>query len=368
MKAFIIAMMMLMSGFAYADNFFEKEASGTPELIQKGPQKHWCPICGMKLESFYKTNHAVVLNNGNTRQYCSIRCLVSDFPNIEGQIKKFLVVDAKTEKLIDAKKAYYVIGSSAPGTMTKVSKIAFGLEADAKAFQKDFGGEIKDFGAAFQTAEESMKTDIEMTSMKRQKMMYPMGEKAYKSVCKPVNPADFEQISVMKAYITDNGLCGSLNESQLQAVALYLWDVVRINQDTGYNFIKVPENEKCPVCGMFVAKYPRWAAEITYKQNDAEKIVYFDGVKDMMKFYFKPEKWGNYRGISMTSIRVSDYYSQKAIDAKKAFYVTGSDILGPMGNELIPFESETNAKTFLKDHKGKKVYRFEQISAKLLMQ
>ena len=33
-----------------------------------------------------------------------------------------------------------------------------------------------------------------------------------------------------------------------------------------------------------------------------------------------------------------------------------------MGNELIPFEQESDAKTFLKDHRGKKIVRFDQVS------
>jgi nitrous oxide reductase accessory protein NosL len=59
---------------------------------------------------------------------------------------------------------------------------------------------------------------------------------------------------------------------------------------------------------------------------------------------------------------VTDYYSQKPIDGKKAYYVIGSDINGPMGNELIPFELENDAKTFMSDHNGKKVIPFNQIT------
>ncbi|MGE4317860.1 MAG: nitrous oxide reductase accessory protein NosL [Deferribacterales bacterium] len=365
MKRFMIVIMLLFSLCAFAEAEFEKTASGTPEIIQKGPQKMWCPICGMNLKNYYKTSHAVELNNGNTRQYCSIRCLVNDFPNLEGQIKNILVVDAKTEKLINVKNAVYVVGSSVPGTMTKTSKIAFGSMDDAAAFQKEFGGEITDFSTAFKSAQKSMSTDVAMTTAKKTKMMYPMGESVYKSVCTPVEPANFEQINSLKAYIKDNNICKDINEGKLQAVALYLWDVVRVNQDTGYSFIKVPEDARCPVCAMFVAKYPRWAAQMTYTMKNEKKDAYFDGVKDMMKFYFEPAKWG-YKGIKPEKMMVSDYYSQKAIDAKEAYYVAGSDIYGPMGEELIPFGSEDNAKVFMKDHNGKKIYRFQEISSKLL--
>ncbi|MDT8339577.1 MAG: nitrous oxide reductase accessory protein NosL, partial [Sulfurimonas sp.] len=65
-------------------------------------------------------------------------------------------------------------------------------------------------------------------------------------------------------------------------------------------------------------------------------------------------------GIS--KMLVSDYYSQKAISAKEAYYVVGSDVYGPMGEELIPFAKESEAKTFYMDHKGSKILRFDEIT------
>ena len=62
-----------------------------------------------------------------------------------------------------------------------------------------------------------------------------------------------------------------------------------------------------------------------------------------MKYYF--EKGGQFE-----QIYVSDYYKLTKIDAKSAFYVSGSNVFGPMGNELIPFASEEDAKTFTRDH------------------
>lgn len=151
---------------------------------------------------------------------------------------------------------------------------------------------------------------------------------------------------------------------KLQAVALYLWEVKRFG-DLGQveNKVQVEEKEKCPVCGMFVAKYPRWAAQIFYAHGDHEHKFSFDGVKDLMKFYFDPQKWGDYKvSIDMISkILVTDYYSQEGIDGMKAFYVIGSDVYGPMGNELIPFINLSDAKTFMEDHKGTKIIEFKDI-------
>ena len=68
---------------------------------------------------------------------------------------------------------------------------------------------------------------------------------------------------------------------------------------------------------------------------------------------------------NIVSILVSDYYSGKGIDGRSAFYVIRSDIYGPMGHELIPFESEEEEKTFLKEHRGTKILPFETIDESL---
>jgi copper chaperone NosL len=123
--------------------------------------------------------------------------------------------------------------------------------------------------------------------------------------------------------------------------------------------VKPGPGDKCPVCGMFVAKYPEFIAVLTFKDGTQ---AYFDGVKDMMKYYFNLQKYSPSRKREdITQIRVTDYYSQEFIDGPKAFYVSGSDIYGPMGKELIPFEKEAAAREFLKDHKGKAVLRFQDI-------
>ena len=46
---------------------------------------------------------------------------------------------------------------------------------------------------------------------------------------------------------------------------------------------------------------------------------------------------------------------------QQLFYVIKSDIYGPMGHELIPFEYEADAKTFKVDHRGKMIVKFEDI-------
>jgi nitrous oxide reductase accessory protein NosL len=64
----------------------------------------------------------------------------------------------------------------------------------------------------------------------------------------------------------------------------------------------------------------------------------------------------------MRSIAVTDFYNLDKIDAKKALYVIGSDVLGPMGHELVPLATRADADDFMKDHKGKRVLSFDQVT------
>ncbi|PLY08151.1 MAG: hypothetical protein C0625_02910 [Arcobacter sp.] len=344
---------------------FSKEVTKEPTYTQKGEEKLWCPICGMSIKKHYKTSYIAKLKNGTNRQYCSIRCLTKD--DEEYGIDKSLmkVIDVKSEKIIDAKKAFYVIGSKIKGTMSKVSKLAFEKNEDANEFIKKYGGKVYSFEEAFNKAKETLKEDSSFIKNKKIKKVYPKGKKIFEKLCnQDIDPTMYLEINELKADIKKNNLCKKLDESKLQAVALYLWDVKKLGVlDTIENRVQVKEDEKCPVCGMFVSKYPRWAAKIFYTHDDHKHDFSFDGVKDLMKFYFNPNKWGNYKINKQMPIEilVTDYYSQKGIDGKKAYYVVGSNVYGPMGNELIPFIKKKDALTFKKDHEGTKILHFDKI-------
>lgn len=122
----------------------------------------------------------------------------------------------------------------------------------------------------------------------------------------------------------------------------------------------VGKDTRCAVCGMFVAKYPNWMVSLTLSSGET---MYFDGVKDMMVLYFAPQKYGVKAGATITEITVADYYSLAPVEARKAFYVTGSDVTGPMGHEFVPFSTKAAAESFSKDHQGKGVLTFEMITS-----
>ena len=124
--------------------------------------------------------------------------------------------------------------------------------------------------------------------------------------------------------------------------------------------IKPSSKDKCPVCGMFVAKYPDFLAQILFKDGSS---VFFDGTKDMFKYYFDMRKYNPKKSLAdIDFVYVTEYYSLNLIDGYRAFYIAGSNVYGPMGKELIPFEKEADAKEFLKDHKGQSFLKFRDIT------
>jgi nitrous oxide reductase accessory protein NosL len=118
--------------------------------------------------------------------------------------------------------------------------------------------------------------------------------------------------------------------------------------------------DKCPVCGMFVTKYPDWTAQIIFKDGS---VHFFDGAKDMFKFYFSLKRYSPKKNVEdIKAFFVTDYYSLVPVDGIKALYVVGSDVYGPMGRELIPFIKNQEAQEFKRDHKGKEILRFQDIT------
>jgi len=124
------------------------------------------------------------------------------------------------------------------------------------------------------------------------------------------------------------------------------------------------EREKCPVCGMFVAKYQDFLSAVRFRDGS---YAYFDGPKDLFRYTLGMKRYAPARRPEdVEAVFVKDYYSLGFIDGRTAFYVEGSDVYGPMGRELIAFGREKDARQFMKDHKGKSMFRFGEIATEIL--
>jgi nitrous oxide reductase accessory protein NosL len=146
----------------------------------------------------------------------------------------------------------------------------------------------------------------------------------------------------------------------LSSVAMLLFWTASFSFAADVKPVEVKKEDKCPVCGMFVAKYKTWIAQVIFSDGS---YAAFDGPKDMLKYHLNLNKYAHSRKPSdIAAVYVTEYYSAKLMDAKKMLYVIGSDVNGPMGDELVPIASEEKAKEFLRDHKGNSILKFSEIT------
>jgi nitrous oxide reductase accessory protein NosL len=176
-----------------------------------------------------------------------------------------------------------------------------------------------------------------------------MCDKSKLSILKNTTPQD----------ILKSGACKNLKMSDATKVSLFL--SAKNHPISSSHYITVAKGAKCPVCGMFVEKYPKWVAKVTLNGKD----LYFDGVKDMMKYLIYKGDF-KFDRTKISSILVTDYYTLESINAKNAFYVVGSNVYGPMGHELIAFKTLQSANNFMKSHSGKKIVTYVQITQSLV--
>ena len=184
------------------------------------------------------------------------------------------------------------------------------------------------------------------------------GQKIAKLFCQQDKlPKDKASIDDLIAKIDNSKACGDIGASKLKAVAYYLKSQGKAEPKT----FEVPNHSKCPVCGMFVYKYPKWATHMVVSGKD----YYFDGVKDMLKYYFFDSDF-KYDREKISKVEVRDFYTLESIKATEAFYVMGSKVYGPMGNELIPFKTQKEAKNFIADHSGELV-EFSKVTPEMVI-
>jgi nitrous oxide reductase accessory protein NosL len=207
-------------GMQKSANDYRTVPPSSETIIQKGENKMYCPVCGMTLPKFYRTNHAATDNHGKVHQYCSIVCAVEDSEVNGKKLKNHSAVDNTTLKFIESKKAYFVVGSNKPGTMSVTSKYAFGSLEAAKEFSEKNGGKIMKFDELYTMVKNNLQEDMAATK-KRQAKAAMMGEKIYNKMCKKTDMR-FDSVADAKTYLQTSKICGNIKGKKHQQVALFL--------------------------------------------------------------------------------------------------------------------------------------------------
>ena len=114
----------------------------------------------------------------------------------------------------------------------------------------------------------------------------------------------------------------------------------------------VPKEARCPVCGMYPARYPRWAAQLVFEDGAAH---FFESPANLLHFLREPGRYDPERADDkVAAIYVTDFAGGGWVAAQAAHFVSGSTITGPMrGIDLPAFASADAAQAFIAERGGK---------------
>ncbi len=127
-----------------------------------------CKYCGMNRHQFAHSRVLIEYDDGTSVGTCSIRCAAVELAlQIDKTPKSIMVGDHGSKSLIDAEKAFWVMGGGKMGVMTKRAKWAFENKEDAEKFVKENGGEISTFDGVIKAAYEDMYGDTKMIRERR---------------------------------------------------------------------------------------------------------------------------------------------------------------------------------------------------------
>jgi copper chaperone NosL len=118
--------------------------SGTTVLARSDIEDHRnCARCGMDRKAYGFSRMLIQYEDGTVVGTCSLHCAVIELEaNPEKIVKALLVADRETRTLLEAEKAFWVMGGKKRGVMTERPKWAFSSKEDAEVFIRSNGGKI----------------------------------------------------------------------------------------------------------------------------------------------------------------------------------------------------------------------------------
>ncbi len=110
---------------------------------------------------------------------------------------------------------------------------------------------------------------------------------------------------------------------------------------------------RCASCGMALDPTSRWYAEVTL----GGRTEGFDTPKCALRWRLGPGSGG--------ALSVRGYYGQQKLAGEDVVFAVGSDVLGPMGADLVPVEPVHEAK-FRSEHHATSMKKLAELTAALI--
>jgi len=127
--------------------------------------------------------------------------------------------------------------------------------------------------------------------------------------------------------------------------------------------IKIEPHKACPLCGMYPARYPQFNCQIVFKDGSYEA---FDSAVGLLVYLLFPDNT-EIKLKPIARIYFKDYLKESWLEAGKTFFVTGSEIMGPMGVEFLPVDSQQAAKELKKQEQGQDITHFKEINRQYMI-
>jgi len=129
--------------------------------------------------------------------------------------------------------------------------------------------------------------------------------------------------------------------------------------------VAMESSDECHLCGMLITHFDGPKGEI-FRKEQGDKVFKFCSTRDMFSYYLDPENTRNVSQIMVHDMSKMPWGSDSIddkhfIDAKTAWFVTGSEKTGAMGKTLASFSLQTDAQAFA-DQFGGKVLSFKDIN------
>jgi nitrous oxide reductase accessory protein NosL len=118
------------------------------------------------------------------------------------------------------------------------------------------------------------------------------------------------------------------------------------------------QGDRCPVCAMHIVEHPKTAAALVL---DNGATYYFCGNGCMIRTWLHPEVFLRVERARIARTVVQDYFTGAPIDAMDAYWIAGSDVVGPMGPALVPLKDEASVEAFKGRHGGRIEFRLREV-------
>ncbi|MCL1077924.1 nitrous oxide reductase accessory protein NosL [Parashewanella spongiae] len=129
---------------------------------------------------------------------------------------------------------------------------------------------------------------------------------------------------------------------------------------------QIHAGDECHLCGMLITNFPGPKGELYTKTSD--KVKKFCSTRDMFSFLLDPEYQKQVKEVFVHDMSKSHWDKPDDsyfIDARKAWFVVGSNKTGAMGKTIASFSLKTDAEKFSQEFGGK-VYPFKDIKMGML--